>query len=153
MSKYFGVTLVGICGGPNYNEQNHQISGRLYVKTLNRDHFEFKSHDMFVSDTPVTINTNDMLNINKEIRESVASDYFDINFFGEYLAIGGTLLGGRLIGKPRYQFIHSFQIYGVQTSSPADTQPVRTYWVHFTSEDVNQWLAARLDVRFAHYHI
>ncbi|PEQ70065.1 hypothetical protein COF65_32865 [Bacillus toyonensis] len=153
MPKYFDVTLVGIYGGPNHNEQNHEISGRLYVKTLNRDHFEFKSHDMFVSDTPVTINVNDMFNINKEIREKVASDHFDINGFGEYLAIGGTLFGGSLIGKPRYQLIHSFHIYGVQTSSPADPQPVRTYWIHFTSEDINQWVAARFDVRFAHYHI
>lgn len=154
MPKYFDVTLVGIYGGSNHNGQNHEISGRLYVKTLSREHLEVRSQDMFVSDTPVTINVNDMFNINKEIREKLASDNTDdLDTFGEYLAIGGTLLGGSLSGKPRYYLIHSLYIYEVDVPSPADLQPIRTYWVHFTSEDVNQWLAARFDVRFANYLI
>ncbi|WP_394138404.1 hypothetical protein [Cytobacillus oceanisediminis] len=156
MAKFFDVTLVGIYGGQNHNGEPHKISGRLYVKTLNRDHIEFKSHEMFVSDTPVTINVNNMFSINKEIRESIASNNLEMNNWGEYLALGGTLLGGTLRGKPRYHLIHSFDIRGKAIDhtdpNPDLTQPVHTYWVHFTSEGVSQWLAARFDVRFAHHH-
>ncbi|PFC72631.1 hypothetical protein [Bacillus cereus] len=153
MPKFFDVTLVGIYGGQNHNGDPHEISGRLYVKTLNRDHIEFTSHDMFVSDTPVIINVDNMFSINKQISESMASWNPDMDTFGEYLAIGGTLLGGTLSGKPRYQIIHTFYIAGVPEDPTVShpIQPIRTYWVYFTNEDVSQWLAAQFDVRFVSY--
>jgi hypothetical protein len=156
MSKYFDVTLVGIYGGKNHDGQPHEISGRLYVKTLNRDHTEHTSHDMFVSDTPVTINVGSMFSIDKEIRETIAEDSLEINLLGEYLAIGGTLLGGTLHGKPRYTLIHTFLIYSSAQPLPTDPyppEPAVTYWVYFTSEDIiSQWVAAKFDVRFGAAH-
>lgn len=142
MARYFDVTLVGIYGG-THNGKPHEISGRLYAKILNRDHIEMRSHEMFVSDTPIKINEGDMLTINKEIRESVAEDNLDMNLLGEYLAIGGTLLGGTLSDSPRYILIHSFNL----------SNPNRKFRVHFGSYDTSQWVEAEFNVKFAHDHL
>lgn len=138
MARYFDVTLVGIYGG-YHNGEPHEISGRLYAKTLNRDHIEMRSHEMFVSDTPITINEGDMHTIDKEIRESIARDNLEMNLWGEYLAIGGTLLGGTLSDSPRYILIHSFDLSDL----------IQKFRVHFRSDDTSQWVEAEFNVRFA----
>lgn len=141
MARYFDVTLVGIYGG-YHNGEPHEISGRLYAKTLNRDHVEIRSNEMFVSDTPITINEGDTLTIDKEIRESVARDSLDMTVLGEYLAIGGTLLGGTLSGSPRYILIHGMYL----------SRTNQEFRVYFSSDDTSQWVEAKFNVRFAHDH-
>ncbi|KAF6591906.1 hypothetical protein H6F38_34930, partial [Paenibacillus sp. EKM208P] len=63
MAVMLEVTLIGISYGHNLDGGPLEISGDLYVKTINQNQTEKESFVMFSTNTPVTIGVGEMYRI------------------------------------------------------------------------------------------
>lgn len=133
MAVMLEVTLIGISYGHNLDGGPLEISGELYVKTLNQNQTEKESFIMFSTNTPVTIGAGEMYRIGTEVRVAVSHDQPTI--FARYIRLGGYLS----IGSPKYTDI-DYVYYG----------DIQYYRVIFPNQDVSKSVVAQYSIRWLH---
>lgn len=134
MAVMLEVTLIGISYGHNLDGGPLEISGDLYVKTINQNQTEKESFVMFSTNTPVTIGVGKMYRIGTAVSIAISRDQPTI--FARYIRFGGFLS----IGSPKY--IDIDYVYSAVT---------QYYRVIFPNQDVSKSVVAQYSIRWLHY--